>query len=67
MSITKKVIRNIVIISLEKNIEHKEIAKEMGVSSAFLSAIIHGKKKLPLDRLPAIAKALGVSVERLIK
>lgn len=64
---TKKAAKNILLISHEKNIRHTELAKAAGISDAMMSQIMHGKKALPIERLGAIAKCLGVPESRLLR
>ena len=64
---SKKAAKNLLLISHEKNIRHTELAKAAGISDAMMSQIMHGKKALPIERLGAIAKCLGVPESRLLR
>lgn len=59
---------NIKRISQEKNISFYKICKTGGVSFAYMSALINGKKNNPsIEMLKKISKALNVPIEELIK
>lgn len=64
---TEKAVKNILIISHEKNIRHTEFAKALGVSDARISQIMHGKKPMPMEYLGAFARVLGVTESRLLR
>jgi DNA-binding XRE family transcriptional regulator len=49
-----------------KMIKMNELAKKVGISSAYLSQIENGKRNPTIDTLKAIAKALRVEIEVLI-
>jgi predicted transcriptional regulator len=49
-----------------KNIKMNELAKKVGVSSAYLSQIETGKRNPTIDTLKAIARELAIEVEMLI-
>lgn len=66
-TLSQKIARNILIISHDKNIPQRKIADEVGFSQEMLSQIMRGKKKVPIERLPPIAKALGVTVDELVR
>lgn len=66
-TMTSKIAKNILLISHEKNITQKELAASAGFSDEMLSQIMRGKKTMPIERLPMIAKSLGVSVDKLVK
>ena len=65
--LTKKISRNILLLSHEKNISQKEIASAAGFSDEMLSQIMRGKKAMPMERLGPIAKILGVTPDKLLK
>lgn len=66
-AMTKKVARNILLISHEKNVSQKELAIAAGFSDEMLSQIMTGRKKMPIERLEPIAKRLSVPVDKLFK
>ncbi|MEW6521824.1 MAG: helix-turn-helix transcriptional regulator [Thermodesulfobacteriota bacterium] len=43
-----------------------ELAKKVGISSAYLSQIENGKRNPTIDTLKAIAKELNIDIEMLI-
>ncbi len=46
----------------------KQISREVGFPAAnFLSMVKTGESKLPVNRVPALAKALGVSPQHLLR
>ncbi|RJX25484.1 MAG: helix-turn-helix domain-containing protein [Desulfurivibrio sp.] len=49
-----------------KQIKMSELAKKVGISSAYLSQIENGKRNPTIDTLKAIAKALNIDIEMLI-
>jgi len=59
--------RNIKRVRKEKGLIQADIAKAVGVSSPYLSNIENGKVNPTLTTLSKLAKALGISIEKLIK
>ena len=49
-----------------KQIKMNELAKRVGISSAYLSQIENGKRNPTIDTLKAIAKELNIDIEMLI-
>lgn len=49
-----------------KQIKMSELAKRVGISSAYLSQIENGKRNPTIDTLKAIAKELNIDIEMLI-
>lgn len=49
-----------------KQIKMSELAKNAGISSAYLSQIENGKRNPKIDTLKAIAKGLNLDIEFLI-
>ncbi|MFD4294114.1 helix-turn-helix domain-containing protein [Rhodococcus sp. NPDC058505] len=51
---------------LERGLSVRELARRLGVSAATISAIENGRTGVSVDRIRAIADALGTSVARLV-
>ena len=49
-----------------KNIKIKDLAKDIGISSSYLSQIEHKKRNPTIDTLKALAQALDLDIEMLI-
>ena len=49
-----------------KHIKMNELAKNVGISSAYLSQIENNKRNPTIDKLKNIAKELGIDIETLI-
>lgn len=49
-----------------KKIKMNELAKKVGISSAYLSQIEKGKRNPTIDTLKTIAKELNIELEMLI-
>ncbi len=49
-----------------RKIKMNELAKMAGISAAYLSQIENGKRNPTIDKLKAIAEALGIEVDMLI-
>ena len=49
-----------------KQIKMNELAKKVGISSAYLSQIENGKRNPTIDTLKAIAEELNIDIEMLI-
>jgi len=54
-------------IRIQKNISQGDIVRSLGVSRAFISNIENGKTNPTLSTIAKLAKALGVSIEKLMK
>lgn len=48
------------LLRIARDLKVKDIAEEVGVTPAYISAIESGKREPSLDKIPAYAKALGV-------
>lgn len=59
--------RNIHIILFDKKMTRLELAEKVGISQQMVSAIVQGDKSPKAETLIKIAKALGVTVDDLIK
>lgn len=59
--------RNIHIILFDKKMTRMELAEKVGISQQMVSAIVQGDKSPKAETLIKIAKALGVTVDDLIK
>lgn len=58
---TKKPENNVYrLLRIARDLKVKDIAQEVGVTPAYISAIESGKREPALDKIPAYAKALGV-------
>lgn len=65
--LSEKVGMNILVLSRKKGISQKELAATVGMTEGMLSQVMRGKKAMPLERLSKIAKALGVTPDKLLK
>ncbi len=54
-------------IRTEKAISQGDIARELKVSRGFISTIENGKTNPTLSTISKIAKALGISIDELLK
>lgn len=59
--------QNLKRIRTKKNISQGDIARELGVSRGFISTIENGKTNPTLATIAKLAKAVGVSVNDLLK
>lgn len=67
MDISAKVKKRIKVIRLEKKISQGKIARVLNVHPTYISQIERGVRNVSLKNIERIAKALGVSIEDLIK
>ena len=51
----------------ERDMKGSQLARRIGVSSAAVNSWVRGKTYPTIDKFPEIAKALGVSVNRIVK
>ena len=51
----------------ERGVTQGDLAKELGISGAMLSRIIHGKRRPGIDNALRISKYLGVPMETLFQ
>ena len=63
----KKLGDNLKKIRTKKNITQVQIAKTLGVDRSFVSNIENGKTNPTLSTIASLAKALGVSINELLK
>lgn len=54
-------------IRLEKGMSQGDICRELGLDRAYISNVENGKQNLTLSTMEKVAKALGVSIEDLVK
>jgi transcriptional regulator with XRE-family HTH domain len=59
--------RNIHIILFDKKMTRMQLAEKVGISQQMVSDIVQGNKSPKAETLIKIAKALGVTVDDLIK
>ena len=64
---SKKLGKNLKRIRTEKNISQGDIARALGVSRGFISNIENGKTNPTLTTIAKLAKAVGISSDKLIK
>ncbi len=64
---SKKLGQNLRRIRTKKAISQTRIAKELGIDRAFISNIENGKTNPTLSTIAKLAKAVGVSIDELIK
>ena len=63
----KKLGQNLKRIRLEKGITQTSIAKALGADRSFVSNIENGKTNPTLSTISSLVKALGVSINELLK
>ena len=54
-------------IRLEKGMSQGDICRELGLDRAYISNVENGKQNLTLSTMEKVAKALGVSIDTLLK
>ena len=61
--------RNPAVLALlqKKGLTQEALARKVGATPSSISHVFHGRKGLSLTRATALAKALGVKVERLME
>ena len=64
---SKQLGKNLKRIRTEKDISQGDIARELDVSRGYISTIENGKTNPTLSTIARIAKALGVTVDELLK
>ena len=67
MLITEKLGENIKKIRTKKEMSQGDICRALKMDRGYMSAIENGKKNITLNQLDRLAKALGVSVDKLLK
>jgi len=65
--ISKKLGKNIKLIREKKNMTQGDICRALSMDRSYMSAIENGKKNVTLGVLEKLAKALDVSVYKLLK
>jgi hypothetical protein len=54
------------LLALEEGRKRKDLAKDVGISAPYLTQLLDGKRPIPLDWTPHFARALKVSLDRLL-
>lgn len=54
-------------IRLEKDMSQGDICRSLGLDRAYISNVENGKQNLTISTMEKIAKALGVSIDQLLK
>jgi transcriptional regulator with XRE-family HTH domain len=67
MLISKKLGVNIKKIRTNKGMSQGDICRALDMDRGYMSAIENGKKNITISQLERLAKALGVSVDKLLK
>ena len=67
MPVIKKLGENIKKIRIKKKMTQGDICRKLNMDRGYMSAIENGKKNITLLQLEKLAKALNVSVDKLIK
>jgi len=67
MSIVKKLGENIKKTRIKKKMTQGDICRVLNMDRGYMSAIEGGKKNITLLQLEKLAKALGVSADKLVK
>lgn len=64
---SKKLGKNLKRIRIERGVSQGDIARALGFSRGFVSKIENGKTNPTLTTIAKLAKAVGVSTDKLIK
>ena len=67
MLISQKLGNNIKKIRTQKKMSQGDICRALDMDRGYMSAIENGKKNITIQQLERLAKALGVSVDKLLK
>jgi len=67
MLITEKLGENIKKIRTKKGMSQGDICRALKMDRGYMSAIENGKKNITLNQIERLAKALGVSIDKLLK
>ncbi len=67
MDISAKFGKRVRAIRLKKQMSQGDVAKKLGVNAVYISQIERGLKNMSLRGIERLAKALGVSIAKLIK
>jgi transcriptional regulator with XRE-family HTH domain len=54
-------------IRLEKSMSQGDICRSLGLDRAYISNVENGKQNLTISTMEKVAKALGVSIDTLLK
>lgn len=54
-------------IRLEKDMSQGDICRALGLDRAYISNVENGKQNLTISTMEKVAKALGVSIDTLLK
>lgn len=54
-------------IRLEKDMSQGDICRALGLDRAYISNVENGKQNLTISTMEKVAKALGVSIDMLLK
>jgi transcriptional regulator with XRE-family HTH domain len=54
-------------IRLEKGMSQGDICRSLGLDRAYISNVENGKQNLTISTMEKVAKALGVSIDTLLK
>ena len=65
--ISKKLGQNIKKIRTIKGMSQGDICRALDMDRSYMSAIESGKKNITISQLERLAKALGVSVDKMLK
>ena len=65
--ISKKLGQNIKKIRISKGMSQGDICRALDMDRSYMSAIESGKKNITISQLDKLAKALGVSADKLLK
>jgi len=67
MLISQKLGKNIKRIRTRKGMSQGDICRALDMDRGYMSAIENGKKNITIQQLERLARALGVSVDKLLK
>ena len=67
MLISQKLGKNIKKIRTRKRMSQGDICRALDMDRGYMSAIENGKKNITIKQLERLAKALGVSVDKMLK
>lgn len=54
-------------IIIEKGIKQMDVAKAIGVTACNMSLYLSGKRRIPSDKLPGLARVLGCTIDDLFE
>jgi len=67
MEIATKFGKRVKTLRLDKKMSQGDVAKKLGVHPTYISKIERGEQNMSLEGMEKLAKALGVSIEKLLK